>query len=80
MRLAGGWRAIFLRYGSQKAYRDRASELARPNLPSEIVQLAQAKEQIEQTQRRIEEQIDLIDRLRADKHDTRSQSYFSSPC
>lgn len=40
-------------------------------MPSEIVQLAQAKEQIEQTQRQIEEQIDLIDRLRADKHDTK---------
>ena len=40
-------------------------------MPSEKKQLAQAGEQIEQAQRRIEEQIDLIERLRADGHDTR---------
>lgn len=40
-------------------------------MPSQAVQLAQAKEQIKQAQKRIEEQIDLIQRLRADGHDTK---------
>lgn len=40
-------------------------------MPSEIKQLAQAKEQVEHAQRRIEEQINLIERLRADGHDTK---------
>jgi hypothetical protein len=38
-------------------------------MPSLRVQLAQAREQVEHAQRRIEEQIDLIQRLRADGHD-----------
>jgi hypothetical protein len=40
-------------------------------MPSSAVQLDQAKAQINYAQRRIEEQIDLIERLRSDGHDTK---------
>jgi hypothetical protein len=38
-------------------------------MPSQGVALAQARQQIEYAQQRIEEQIDLVERLRADGHD-----------
>ena len=40
-------------------------------MPSRAQQLAQARQQIEYAQQRIEEQIDLIERLRVDGHDVR---------
>ena len=38
-------------------------------MPSHREELKQAREQVEQAQHRIEEQIDLIERLRADGYD-----------
>ena len=40
-------------------------------MPSQGVELAQARQQIEHAQQRTEEQIDLIERLSADGHDVR---------
>ena len=40
-------------------------------MPSRREELAQARQQIEHAQRRIEEQIDLIERLKRDGHDVR---------
>ena len=41
-------------------------------MPSRAEELSQARTQIEHAQRRIEEQIELIDRLHADGYETRS--------
>jgi len=38
-------------------------------VPSHAEELKQARQQVEQAQRRIEEQIDLVERLRADGYD-----------
>jgi hypothetical protein len=40
-------------------------------VPSRRAELDQARQQVEHAQKRIEEQIDLIERLRADGHDVR---------